>query len=124
MDVKGPAVALTIHPAAVPLPRTCTPIRPALAASDLQAVERDFAFIVGPQVEAMALVNAAAGADKALIDSVRVFDQFALPDGSRSLAITARLQPRERTLTDEEIEAVAAKIVAKVEAATGGALRR
>jgi len=123
MDVKGPAVALTVHIAAVPQPKVKTPTRPALARSDLQAVERDFAFVVDGQVEALALVNAAAGADKALIESVRVFDQFALPDGRRSLAITARLQPRERTLTDAEIEAVAAKIVAKVQAATGGVLR-
>lgn len=124
MDVKGPAVALTIHLSAIPVPKAKTPTRPALAASDLQAVERDFAFVVDARVEAAALVNAAQGADKALIESVRVFDQFALPDGRRSLAITARLQPRERTLTDAEIEAVAAKIVEKVAKATGGALRR
>lgn len=124
MDVKGPAVALTVHLDAIPVPKAKTPTRPALTASDLQAVERDFAFVVDAQVEAATLVNAAQGADKALIESVRVFDQFALPDGRRSLAITARLQPRERTLTDAEIEAVATKIVEKVAKATGGELRR
>ncbi|AXC48563.1 phenylalanine--tRNA ligase subunit beta [Paracoccus suum] len=124
MGIKGPAVAFTIHIANVPLPKTKTPTRPPLASSDLQAVERDFAFVVDPQVEALAIVNAAQGADKALIESVRVFDQFTgLADGRKSVAITARLQPRDKTLTEAEIEAVAAKIVEKVAKATGGALR-
>ena len=96
----------------------------ALALSDLQAVERDFAFVVGPEVEALALVNAAAGADKALIAGVSVFDQFqGLEGGQKSLAITVRLQPRDKTLTDADIEAVSRKIVEKVEKATGGRLR-
>lgn len=126
MDVKGPAVAFTVWPAEVPLPRVRTATRPALAISDLQAVERDFAFVVDARVEALTLVNAAAGADKALIESVRVFDEFqggALGEGRKSLAITVRLQPRERTLTEAEIEAVSAAIVEKVTKATGGVLR-
>ncbi|WBU53423.1 phenylalanine--tRNA ligase subunit beta [Paracoccus sp. SCSIO 75233] len=130
MDVKGPAVAFTIHIPNVPLPKSSVPTRPALNASDLQAVERDFAFVVDADVEALKLVNAAAGADKALIESVRVFDQFAgekaeaqMGAGKKSVAITARLQPRDKTLTDAEIEAVAAKIVDKVSKATGGVLR-
>jgi len=130
LDVKGPAVALTIRLAAVPFPKVRTPTRPALSVSDLQAVERDFAFVVDARVEALTLVNAAQGADKALIDSVRVFDQFAGPAaeaqmgaGKKSLAITVRLQPRDKTLTEAEIEAVAAKIVEKVTKATGGTLR-
>jgi phenylalanyl-tRNA synthetase beta chain len=126
MDVKGPAVAFTVWPAEVPLPRTRSATRPALAISDLQAVERDFAFVVDARVEAMTLVNAAAGADKALIESVRVFDEFeggTLGEGRKSLAITVRLQPRERTLTEAEIEAVSAAIIEKVARATGGVLR-
>ncbi|MDP2739091.1 MAG: hypothetical protein Q8O82_10445, partial [Pseudorhodobacter sp.] len=76
------------------------------------------------------LVNAAAGADKALIAAVRVFDQFTgdraeaqMGPGKKSLAFTVRLQPRDKTLTEAEIEAVSAKIVEKVTKATGGALR-
>ena len=122
--IKGAAVGLTVRIAAVPLPKVRTPSRPALALSDLQAVERDFAFVVDAQVEALALVNAAAGADKALIERVTVFDQFTgLEGGKKSIAITARLQPRDKTLTDAEIEAVGAKIVEKVGKATGGVLR-
>ena len=89
-------------------------------------MERDFAFVVDDSVEALTLVNAAAGADKALIDSVRVFDEFiggSLGEGKKSLAITVRLQPHGETLKDAEIEAVAAKIVDKVTKATGGTLR-
>ncbi|PTX51214.1 phenylalanyl-tRNA synthetase beta subunit [Gemmobacter caeni] len=130
-DVKGPAVAFTVQVANVPQPKVKTPTRPALAISDLQAVERDFAFVVDAGVEALTLVNAAAGSDKALIESVRVFDQFTgekaeaqMGAGKKSLAITVRLQPQDATLTDKDIEAVSAKIVEKVAKATGGTLRK
>ena len=122
--IKGAVVGFTIRIAAVPLPKVQTPSRPALALADLQAVERDFAFVVDAGVEALTLVNAAAGADKALIEQVTVFDQFTgLEGGKKSIAITARLQPRDKTLTDAEIEAVSTKIVEKVVKATGGVLR-
>ena len=127
MDVKGPVVGFTIWPAEVPLPRKAGANRGALEVSGLQAVERDFAFVVDAQVEALNLVNAAAGADKALIDDVRVFDEFiggSLGEGKKSLAITVRLQPTDSTLKDADIEAVSQKIVEKVEKATGGVLRK
>ena len=127
MDIKGPAVAFTIWPEEIPLPKNRTASRPALVASELQAVERDFAFVVDASVEALTLVNAAAGADKALITDVRVFDEFiggSLGEGKKSLAISVRLQPTEATLKEAEIEAVAAKIVEKVAKATGGQLRK
>ncbi len=130
LDVKGPAVAFTVFPERVPYPKTKTATRPALALNDLQAVERDFAFVVDAGVEALNVVNAAAGADKALIDSVRVFDEFSgakaeaqMGAGKKSLAISVRLQPTDKTLTEKEIEAVAAAIIDKVARATGGVLR-
>ncbi|WP_341368652.1 phenylalanine--tRNA ligase subunit beta [Yoonia sp. BS5-3] len=126
MDIKGPAVAFTIWPGEVPEPKKQSTTRTALAATDLQAVERDFAFVVDAQVEALTLVNAASGADKALIADVRVFDEFiggALGEGKKSLAVTVRLQPTEKTLKEADIEAVSAKIVEKVTKATGGTLR-
>jgi phenylalanyl-tRNA synthetase beta chain len=126
MGIKGGAVAFTIWPDAVPLPRKTGATRAALKLHDLQAVERDFAFVVDEKVEALTLVNAAIGADKALIDSVRVFDEFIggrLGEGKKSIAVTVRLQPKEKTLKDEDIEAVSAKIVQKVTKATGGDLR-
>ncbi|MCX7287136.1 MAG: phenylalanine--tRNA ligase subunit beta [Rhodobacterales bacterium] len=130
MNVKGPAVAFTILIANIPAPKVKTPTRPALTISDLQAVDRDFAFVVDRQVEALTAVNAAQGADKALIESVRVFDQFTgdkaeaqLGPGKKSIALTVRLQPTTATLTEAEIEAVSAKIIEKVTKATGGTLR-
>ncbi|MCG7520272.1 phenylalanine--tRNA ligase subunit beta [Ruegeria sp. Ofav3-42] len=126
MDIKGPAMAFTIWPDEVPLPRKSGATRAALELRDLQAVERDFAFVVDEGVEALTLVNAAAGADKALIEDVRVFDEFiggSLGEGKKSLAITVRLQPTDATLKEKDIEAVAEKIIAKVTNATGGTLR-
>ncbi len=126
MDVKGPAMGFTIWPAEVPLPKKKSATRPALVVRDLQAVERDFAFVVDANVEALTLVNAAAGADKALIEGVRVFDEFiggSLGEGKKSIAVTVRLQPADKTLKEAEIEAVATKIIEKVGKATGGVLR-
>ena len=126
LDIKGPAVAFTLWPDEIPQPKKRTTNKGALAATDLQAVERDFAFVVDADVEALTLVNAAAGADKALIQNVRVFDEFiggSLGEGKKSLAITVRLQPTEKTLKEDDIAAVGAKIVEKVTKATGGHLR-
>lgn len=126
MDIKGPAMAFTIWPGEVPMPRKLGATRPALELRDLQAVERDFAFVVDSDVEALTLVNAAKGADKALIVDVRVFDEFiggSLGEGKKSLAVTVRMQPIKATLKDTEIEMVSARVVEKVAKATGGVLR-
>lgn len=123
MDIKGPAVGFAVHIKNVPVPKSKSATRPALHLNDLQAVERDFAFVVDTAVEAITLVNAAKGADKALVDDVRVFDEYLMGDGQKSLAITVRLQPTDATLTDKDIEAVSAKIVEKINKATGGSLR-
>jgi len=98
----------------------------ALEASDLQPVRRDFAFLLGGDIEAGDVLRAALGADRGLIAEARVFDVFTgqgVPEGKKSLALEVTLQPRDKTLTDAEIEAVAAKIVAAVTKATGGELR-
>jgi len=128
--IKGPAVAFSVLPAEVPVPKKTGATRPALILNDLQAVERDFAFVVDKSVEAQVLVNAAAGADKVLIAEVRVFDEFTgekaeaqMGEGKKSLALTVRLQPVDKTLTEKDIEAVAAKIVDKVAKAAGASLR-
>jgi phenylalanyl-tRNA synthetase beta chain len=126
MDVKGPAMAFTIWPAEVPEPRKSGTTRTALDISDLQAVERDFAFVLDAETEALQVVNAAMGADKALIENVRVFDEFiggSVGDGKKSLAITVRLQPKDKTLKEAEIEEVSKKVIEKVTKATGGTLR-
>ncbi len=130
LDVKGPAVGFTVHLEAVPFPRSRSTTRPALAATDLQHVERDFAFVVESRVEAEALVRGARAAKSPLIADVAVFDVFSGPkaeaqmgEGRKSIAISVRLEPRDATLTEAEIEDVSAKIVAGVASATGGVLR-
>jgi phenylalanyl-tRNA synthetase beta chain len=126
IDVKGPAVAFTIWPNSIPVPRNKKATRLALDLVDLQAVERDFAFIVDNKVGASDLVIAATGADKHLIQDVRVFDEFVgkeLDAGKKSIALTVRLQPTEKTLKDAEIEDLSKKIIEKVKNATGGVLR-
>jgi phenylalanyl-tRNA synthetase beta chain len=130
LDVKGPAVAAVIFLESLPERKAKGTARPALQASDLPAVERDFAFVVDERIEAEAILRAARGAEKRLIEGASVFDVFAGPraaeqfgPGKKSVAISVRLQPVERTLTEAEIEAVSHRIVAAVEKATGGTLR-
>lgn len=129
-DLKGPVVAFTVFLENPPLPKARKTARQALSISSLQPVERDFAFVVKSEIEAQAVVNAALGADKGLITSVAVFDEFTGPkaeaqlgEGRKSLAISVRLQPTERTLTDEDLEALSRKVIEKVMKATGGTLR-
>ncbi|MCP5071907.1 MAG: phenylalanine--tRNA ligase subunit beta [Rhodobacteraceae bacterium] len=130
MGVKGPAVVFAVHIAKPPFPKKKSATRAALEISDYQVVDRDFAFVVDTGIEALALLNAAKGADKVLITEASVFDQFTgdkaeaqMGEGKKSIAITVRLQPRDSTLTEKDIEAVSAKIVDKVGKATGGVLR-
>jgi phenylalanyl-tRNA synthetase beta chain len=127
LDLKGPAVAFEVFLDRVPMPRSKGTNRPLLDASAFQPVERDFAFVVASEVAAEELVKAAKGADKALIAEVAIFDVFeggSLGEGKKSIALSVTLQPREKTLTDAEIEAVSARIVAAVNKATGGELRK
>ncbi len=127
MDVKGPVVAFEVLLDNLPKPKSKPgSARPNLELPSLQSLERDFAFVVGSDVTADAVLRAAKGADKALITDVRLFDVFEggnLGDDQKSIAINVVLQPMEKTLTDVEIEAVAARIVDKVCGATGGSLR-
>lgn len=127
LDVKGPVAAFEVHLDNVPEPKKKDGrARPLLAPSPLQPLERDFAFVVADDVPAEKLIRAAIGADKALVTDATIFDVYTgegVGEGKKSLALSVTLQPVEKTLTDEEIEAVAAKIVANVEKQTGGTLR-
>jgi phenylalanyl-tRNA synthetase beta chain len=103
-----------------------TRARPVLELSPFQPVSRDFAFIVDRSVRAGDIVRSAQGVDKKLITDVTVFDVYegkGIDEGKKSIAIAVTIQPREKTLTDQEIEAVAARIVAEVTRKTGGVLR-
>ncbi len=123
MDVKGPLVAFEVVLNSIPVPKARTATRSALNASDLLPVSRDFAFVVDDAVEADKLIKAAKSADKALIADAAVFDVFKLDGSKKSYAVEVTLQPKDKTFTDEEIEAVSQKIIAAVAKATGGTLR-
>jgi phenylalanyl-tRNA synthetase beta chain len=127
MDIEGPLVAFEINLDALPQPKAkAGRSKGSLNASDLMPVRRDFAFVVAKDVTADKLLKAARGAEKNLIADVNLFDIYegaGVPEGQKSVAIDVVLQPRKKTLTDEEIEGVAKKIIANVEKATGGTLR-
>jgi phenylalanyl-tRNA synthetase beta chain len=100
--------------------------KPALELSPFQPVERDFAFVVDRAVKAGDIARAAQSADRKLIAGITVFDVYegkGIEPGKKSVAIAVSLQPRERTMTDQEIEALGQKIVAEVGKRTGGVLR-
>jgi phenylalanyl-tRNA synthetase beta chain len=126
LKVDQPVAGFELYLDALPAAKRRGTAKPALDASDLQPVRRDFAFLLDRDVAAGDVVRAASVTDRALISGVDVFDVFTgqgVPEGKKSLAIEVTLQPRDKTLTDAEIEAVAAKIVAAVTKATGGELR-
>ena len=124
LDLAGPVAAFQLDLDAVGDPK-----RRRKGAPDLppfQPIRRDFAFLVDSAVTADAVLRAARGADRTLISGVSLFDVYQgerLPPGKKSLAIEVVFQPRERTLTDAEIEAASQKVVAAVTKATGATLR-
>lgn len=127
LDLDGRLAVFEVYLDAVPLPKgKAGRSKGAFAASGLMPVRRDFAFVVEEAVTADRLIKAARGAEKTLISDVTLFDVYrgaGIAQGHKSMAIDVTLQPRERTLTEEEIDAVGAKIRAAVEKATGGTLR-
>jgi phenylalanyl-tRNA synthetase beta chain len=127
LRAEGPLVAFEVILERIPAAKArATRAKPVLELSPLQPLERDFAFVVDRAVKAGDIVRAAQSADRKLIEAVTVFDVYegrGIEPGKKSVAIAVTLQPREKTMTDEEIEAVAAKIVAEVGKRTGGVLR-
>jgi phenylalanyl-tRNA synthetase beta chain len=114
-DLKGPAAGFEIFLDAIPEAKSKGKARPLFQPSPYQAIERDFAFVLDASVPAGELVKAVKLADRNLIDSVTVFDLYegkGVPEGKKSIAVAVRIQPRDATLTDAEIEALAQKIVA------------
>ncbi len=127
LDVSGPLAGFEVFVDAVPEPKAKpTRTKPRLDLSAFQRVTRDFAFVVDKAVEAGTLTKAALAADRKLVTSVSVFDIFegpSLGEGKKSIAIEVSIQPVEKTLTDEDFEALAGRIVENVRKQTGGVLR-
>ncbi len=126
MDVDGPVYGFEIWVEAIPEPKKkATKTRGALSLSPLMPLSRDFAFLLDEGKAAGDLVKAVVGADKALIAGARVFDVYqgqGVPEGQKSVAVEVTVQPRDKTLTEAEIEALSAQIVAAA-AKAGGKLR-
>ena len=127
LDVAPPAVGFEIFLDALPPEKRKSRAKAPLDAADLLPVRRDFAFVLDRSVAAGDVMRAAAGADRALIQDVSVFDVFSggnlAEEGKKSLAIEVTLQPTVETLTDKDIDAVAQKVIAAVKKATGGEIR-
>jgi phenylalanyl-tRNA synthetase beta chain len=124
LDMTGPVAAFALNLDAVPEPKRRRRAAPELP--PFQPVRRDFAFLADAGVTADAVLRAARGAERSLIAGVSLFDVYqgeTLPEGKKSLAIEVVFQPRERTLTDTEIEAACQKVISAVVKATGAALR-
>ena len=114
-DLEGPVVAAEIFLDAVPQKRASGHMREAYRPPALQAVTRDFAFLVPADMAADALLRAVRGADKQAIVGISLFDVFAgpgVPEGEKSLALEVTLQPGEKSFTDEDLKAISARIVA------------
>ncbi|WP_428489694.1 phenylalanine--tRNA ligase subunit beta [Rhodopila sp.] len=124
LGLPAPMVVFELNLDAVADPKRRKKAAPDLAA--FQPVRRDFAFLVDASVAADAVLRAARGAERGLITSVCLFDLYEsdkMANGKKSLGVEATFQPRERTLTDAEIEAACQKVVAAVAKATGATLR-
>ena len=125
-DLKLPVAAFEIILDAIPEPKAKGKGRALFQPSPYPAVSRDFAFVVDRSVAAGDIIRAAKNAERNLIDTISVFDVYegkGMPEGKKSVAIAVRIAPKDKTLTDAEIEAAAEKIVAGVVKATGASLR-
>ncbi|MGE0037011.1 MAG: phenylalanine--tRNA ligase subunit beta [Xanthobacteraceae bacterium] len=127
LEAEGPLVAFEVILEKIPEPKAkATRAKPVLELSPFQPVERDFAFVVDRGVKAGDIVRTAQAVDRKLIAGVSVFDVYegkGIDPGKKSIAIAVTLQPRDKTLTEQEIDAIGAKIVAEVGKRTGGVLR-
>jgi phenylalanyl-tRNA synthetase beta chain len=127
LDAEGPLVGFEVVLEKIPEPKARpTRARPLLELSPFQPVERDFAFVVENGVKTADVVRAAQNVNRKLVAGVTVFDVYegkGIDPGKKSIAIAVTLQPRTKTMTDEEIDALAAKIVGEVQKRTGGVLR-
>jgi phenylalanyl-tRNA synthetase beta chain len=127
LGAQGPLVGFELILDDIPAPKSRpTKTRSKLELSEFMPLERDFAFVADRSVEAGEIVKAVMAADRALVSEAGVFDVYegkGVPEGKKSVAVSVILQPREKTLTDAEIEAVAEKIIAEVAKKTGAALR-
>ena len=127
LDAEGPMLAFELNLDAIPEPKKkATKTKAALELSPMMPLSRDFAFLVAADTAAGELIRPIVAADRALIAEARVFDVYhgqGVPDGMKSVAVEVTIQPRDKTLTEAEIDALSGRIVAAAEKAVGARLR-
>jgi len=127
LDAEGPLVAFEVILERIPEGKArATRAKAVLDLSAFQPVTRDFAFVVDRAVKAGDIVRTAQAVDRKLIAGVSVFDVYegqGIEPGKKSVAIAVTIQPRDKTMTEQEIDALGAKIVAEVGKRQGGVLR-
>ena len=127
LKAEGSLVGFELVLEKIPEPKARpTRAKPLLELSPFQPVERDFAFVVDGTVKAADILRAAQSVDRRVIANVTVFDVYegkGIEPGKKSIAIAVTIQPREKTMTDAEIDTLSGKIVAEVTKRTGGTLR-
>ncbi|MFC3052175.1 phenylalanine--tRNA ligase subunit beta [Kordiimonas pumila] len=126
MDIDGPVVGFEVFLDAIPQKKDKSAAKGAVSMTNLQSVERDFAFLVNRDKSAYDLIRAVKGADKAHISDVNVFDVYegkGVPDGQKSLAVSVRLTPAIDTFSDKDIDMISDKVIAAATKAVGAVLR-
>jgi phenylalanyl-tRNA synthetase beta chain len=127
LGAEGPLVGFELVLNDIPVTKSKpTKARSKLELSEFMPLQRDFAFVVDQSIRAGDIVKAALAGERLLATDADVFDVYegaGVPEGKKSVAISVTLQPREKTLTEAEIDAAAAKIIAEVAKKTGAILR-
>lgn len=131
IGIKGPAVAFTLFLDALPKPKSKNRGRATFLPNQLHHVDRDFAFVVSNRIESDKIVAAInKSCHQSLFSDIRIFDEYSgenaekqLGQGQKSLAVSVRMQPKDKPFKDSEIEVVCSDIVSLVTKATGGKLR-
>ena len=124
-DLDGPVAMAELFLDAIPAKKSTSFARPAYAPPALQAITRDFAFLVPAALAAGDLVRAVRSSDKTNIVGARLFDDFrgaGVPEGQKSLAVEVTLQPTEKSFDDAALKAIAERVVAAA-AKLGASLR-
>lgn len=125
-DVKVPVMAFEVMLDNIPAPKAKkSTAKPKLERSDYQSSTRDFAFLINANVVAGEILKSALGADKILIRDADLFDIYMgknIEEGKKSIAISIKIQPSDRTLTESELDALSKKVIEAIEK-LGGVLR-
>ena len=126
MGIKTPVSGFEVFLENIPEARNKGTSRKLLALSPFQPLTRDFAFVVKDDVSAEDLVRAAKSGDKALITDATVFDVYKgknIEEGQKSVALSVTIQPKDATLSDEQLEALMNNVIDAVANKCGGVLR-